>query len=387
MRNVSESTVEPKWPAHLAEFITLQMIAGLAFSGNLLVCILFVRKKNLLKKSYNIYFLLLAIIDILIAVTMAITYVIVLSDVIPVHFGSVRLGEFVCRVLWSRWLLYCLVVLSVYICLLLTIERWYAVAKPLNYQAASNKKKVITSFIIASVFALVFTCSYPLEVSYWPGQTRPSCTWKPVTGKSRGLWAVFQFIGQILAPSLVMMGLFCHIIRKTQVNVVPMYDLSDRRPSNTMTSRTSHNTQRTVTKMIATASVCMILCWGPNQVFYLLSKFGFLTLDSTVHHYLEALTFFNSCLNPAIYGVTSQTFRKGYWEVLLGLCPMGMRVRLAQSREGLGESVGSVVFLVHTLHRRRSFDWRFDGIRASVAMQIDNNPANSAEATTTASLS
>ncbi|XP_020914250.1 somatostatin receptor type 4-like [Exaiptasia diaphana] len=380
MGNVSQDST-PKLAHHLSEFVTYEVTAGLAFAGNLLVCILFFRKKTLLKKSYNMYFLGLALLDILIAVTMAITYAIVLIDVIPFSFGNRRLGEFVCRVLWSRWLLYCLFALSVYICLFLTIERWYAVVRPLNYQGTSNKKRVIISIVIATVFALIFTCTFPMEVSYLSGLSghTMTCVWKPVTGYSSGVWGVFQFIGLLFVPSLIMIGLFCHIIYKKQVTVMPMHDFRSRRHSN-MITQTVHTTQRTVTKMIATASIFMILCWAPNQVYYLLSRFGILKRDSTIHHYLEALTFFNSCVNPVIYGVTSQTFRKGYWEVFLGLCPASIRLRLAQSRGGLGETVGSVVFLVHTLHRRRSYDWRFEGIRASVAVQVENNPTMSSDA-------
>lgn len=380
MSNVSQD-LTPKLARHLSEFLTYEIIAALAFASNLLVCILFLRKRTLLKKSYNMYFLALALLDILIAVTMAITYVIVLNDVITFSFGNQRLGDFLCRVLWSRWLLYCLFALSVYICLLLTVERWYAVVRPLNYQGSSSKRRVIVSLGVATVFALIFTCTFPMEVSYLtglPGQPM-ACVWKPINGYSSGVWGVFQFIGLLLIPTLGMMGLLCHIIHKTQVTIVPMNDLRNRRHSNIVT-QTVHTTQRTVTKMIAAASIFMILCWAPNQVYFLLSKFGILKLDSTIHHYLEALTFFNSCVNPAIYGVTSQTFRKGYWEVLLGLCPASVRVRLEQSRGGLRESVGSVVFLVHTLHRRRSFDWRFEGIRASVAVQIENNPTVSSDA-------
>lgn len=351
------------------EFIIYEVVAGLVFAGNFLVCVLFARKKVLLRKTYNIYFLILSVTDIFISFTLATTPVFILSDFLPFSL-HVRSAGTICRILWSRWLLYTLGIFSVYICLLLTIERWFAVVKPMNYQGNFNKKKVFFSLVFAALLALIFTSSTLIETTYLRDSFGGiQCRRKPISRLFRRAWGICRFLGESVIPSFIMIGLFIHVIVKTHCSVSPMFDVSNRRLSNM--GRTCQ-TQKAVIKMIGTATFFMILCWIPNQTINLLSKFGHAEIDSPLHHYLEVLTFFNSCINPAIYGITSRTFRKGYWEILLGFCPPRVRVRLAQSRGGLGESLGSVIFLVHAIHRRKSYDWRFEGMRPATAVANAN---------------
>ncbi|XP_031556519.1 neuropeptide FF receptor 1-like [Actinia tenebrosa] len=350
------------------ELIFYEVVAFLIFAGNLLVCVLFARKKVLLRKTYNIYFLILSITDLLISFALAMTPLFILSDILPFSL-HVRSAGSICRVLWSRWLLYTLGIFSIYICLLLTIERWFAVVKPLSYQGNFNKKKVTFSLVCAASLALMFTSSTIIETTYSQdniGAIR--CRRRPISELYNRAWGLCRFLGECLIPSFIMLGLFIHVILKTHCSVAPMFDVTDRRLSNM--GRTSQ-TQKAVIKMIGTATFFMILCCLPNQTLYLLSKFGHAEIDTPLHHYLEVLTFFNSCINPAIYGITSKTFRKGYWEILLRLCPPRIRVRLAQTRGGLGESLGSVVFLVHAIHRRKSYDWRFEGMRPATTTNLN----------------
>ncbi|EDO32122.1 predicted protein, partial [Nematostella vectensis] len=112
------------------------------FIGNSMVLALFVRKKHLLRKTYNVFFLTLATTDFTISINILFTPTFIFRESFPYPNGYLG-GEIVCRLLWSRWLLYTLGVSSVFLCLLLTIERWFAVVQPLRYQASFSKRRVV----------------------------------------------------------------------------------------------------------------------------------------------------------------------------------------------------------------------------------------------------
>ena len=57
----------------------------------------------------------------------------VLGNVFPYPTNHV-IGEIFCRFIWSRVILFQLVVFSAYICMALATERWYAVVRPFQYQ-------------------------------------------------------------------------------------------------------------------------------------------------------------------------------------------------------------------------------------------------------------
>ena len=59
-------------------------------------------------------------------------------------------------------------------------------------------------------------------------------------------------------------------------------------------------------------------CWAPNQLMFLLYNFGVpLSFASPIYHIGVILAVGNSCVNPVIYTVTNQPFRRGIREVFL----------------------------------------------------------------------
>ena len=87
-----------------------------------------IQDRKLLRKSYNILILSLAVADILTAINLITNPAFVLGDAFPYPSNPI-LSDIFCRVIWSRMLLFQLLVFSAYICLGLVTERWYAVIR------------------------------------------------------------------------------------------------------------------------------------------------------------------------------------------------------------------------------------------------------------------
>ena len=54
----------------------------------------------------------------------------------------------------------------------------------------------------------------------------------------------------------------------------------------------------------------------PGQINFYLYKWGISRAANDMQFYFILLGFFNSCINPFLYGITSQKYRKGYMEIL-----------------------------------------------------------------------
>ena len=122
--------------------ISYGIISVMAIFGNTLTIVMFVIERQLLKKSYNVLIMCLAISDGLTAFNIIINPFYVLGDAFPYTQNPI-LGEIACRFINSRMLVFQLIVFSVYITLVLTAERWFAVVRPHQHNHAFSRKKVL----------------------------------------------------------------------------------------------------------------------------------------------------------------------------------------------------------------------------------------------------
>ena len=183
--------------------VTYSIICTIAILGNALVIMVFVWDKKLLKKSYNLLILSLAIADVLTAITLITNPGFVLGDSFPVSTNPV-LGEIFCRVIWSRAFIFQLVVFSVYLSLALTTERWFAVVKPQKYCAFFSKKRILIYVVSSWVWSFALTCSGVIEKSYNPSANK--CEHKTYLRGYlfRPLVGSFQVLMKVFVPCLVM---------------------------------------------------------------------------------------------------------------------------------------------------------------------------------------
>ena len=326
-----ESSTQPTHVAHI-------IIASLALTGNSLVCLLFWKNRVLLKKSYNVFLLILAITDLVTAVVLLVSSALILSGLLP-NRDNILANKIFCHGIWSGWILFMLSDASIYICLVLTYKRWCAVVKPLSFTTNFNKRRLIGTSVAICLIAVFSTLPRYFEVYY--DVSHPEnlcCSWKALSAPKRQYMAVIQLAMNIIFPSGVMIGIYCHMLYRTRIHknrVLP----SDR----------ALRTRQARTRMVRIALFVMLTCWMPYQILYLLSLFGVTQLDSTPYHWTTALVFVTSCLNPFIYGVTNHTYRRGYFEIALGCCPVKVHGFLSRH---LSQTHHAAV-LVHSIHGRR----------------------------------
>ena len=327
-------TENPSQGTHVAHII----IACFAFGGNAMVCLLFSKNKVLLKKSYNVFLLLLAMTDLLMAIVLLVSSAFRLSDMLPKQ-DSVLASKIFCHVVWSGWLLFTLSDASVYICLVLTYKRWCAVVQPLAFTSNFHRRRFVVISLVICLLATFSTLPRFFEVDY--DASRPNyCSWKVNSTTKHQSLAAIQLTLNIIFPSGVMTGIYCNMLYKTRLQkhrVLPNDRALQRRKGRR--------------KMVRVALVVMFFCWMPYQLLYFLSMVDVTQVDSTTHHWTTILVFVTACINPFIYGVTNHTYRRGYFEIALGCCPV--KVHGFLSRHLPMSQMHHAAILVSSIHGRR----------------------------------
>ncbi|KAJ7363445.1 hypothetical protein OS493_009599 [Desmophyllum pertusum] len=298
-------------PAGITPFtqIAYSITATVAFLGNMLVISVFCRDRKLLKKSYNMLILSLAIADVLTAVSLISNPAFVLGDSFPYPTNHV-LGDIFCRVIWSRAFLFQLVVFSAYICMALATERWYAVIKPHKYSETFNMKRTLVYIFLVWLWSVILCCTSLFEVAYVPSNPpNRRCKWQLFWGKQpvRAIVAIIQVLLKMVLPSFTMLFLFIHMVYKTSKSTVASVE-----------SRAKMRGK--MTRMIGTACIILIICFAPSQTNYALAMAGKVKLDTKLHHTLSLLVFISSCLNPFIYGLSNKNYRLGFQKMLCPKC-------------------------------------------------------------------
>ena len=69
-------------------------------------------------------------------------------------------------------------------------------------------------------------------------------------------------------------------------------------------------------RMCVIVALLFTICWFPNQLYYVLSSYGLVRLDTTSHWFTVVLVMFNSCINPVIYCSTHRDYRKRFLSLL-----------------------------------------------------------------------
>ena len=74
-----------------------------------------------------------------------------------------------------------------------------------------------------------------------------------------------------------------------------------------------------MTRMIGLMTCILLICFSPNQFFFIFATAGKATIDSVLHHYIVFLAFTTICANPFIYGLNNADYRQRCRRVLFSI--------------------------------------------------------------------
>ena len=278
--------------------------------GNTLTIMVFVRDKKLLKKSHNVFILCLAIADVLTSILVLTSRGFGLGDLYP-RPTNIVLGEIFCRFFWSRVVIFQLVFFSVYITLLLAIERWVAVVKPCKYQMAFKGKRLTGYIVFCWIWSFILNWTGIADANFEPNNSPSNdvCVFRFVLSGSfsRKFQLVFNIFFKMFLPCLSMIGLYVHMIVTTNNSPVA-------------SAESKAKLRGKMTKMVGIMACNLLITFSPNQFFYTLAVVGKAQLDTPLHHFTAFLLFTTICVNPLIYGISNANYRQRYKKLLFPAC-------------------------------------------------------------------
>ena len=272
-------------------YVIFSLIVVLSFFGNILVLYVLVTRPSYLKHPYNIFIFSLAVTDVVTVFFLVFSRFLFLP---PVPDGNQISREIFCRTIWSALVLFDLFYISLYTAVVLTVERWLAVVKPLVYRSM-KPHHAVKAVVFVWVWGILINLTTVFRAKF--NEAKQKCTWTSLNVANDELsW--FDFTLQTLIPFFVITFLYSHILYTMRNN------------SNIGLSRRQSIKRATVVAF--TASSAMVCATVPSRVTFMLSKVGIVDPNGLLHFSLVTLSLCNSFFNPILYGIYSSQFRSEY---------------------------------------------------------------------------
>ena len=215
-----------------------------------------------------------------------------------------------CYIIANQYLVFTLGIVSLYTVTLLAFERWFAVFRPLRYRTKLGSQNVRKYLLFVWLSSFAVNSTHIIETKFlFRGENTTQhrgCVFKQIAGNEvRVVIGILEICIKFVAPVIILLTTFIHLYHF-------MKNSTEGAPS-----RQSHAAVTRVTKMAALTSLVMVLCWFPNQLYYLLFKLNIVQLNTSWHRATVILCMFNSCLNPCIFLVSNKLYRQKAKELLI----------------------------------------------------------------------
>ncbi|XP_038639716.1 urotensin-2 receptor-like [Scyliorhinus canicula] len=246
--------------------------------------------------SLYVYITNLALADLL--------YLFTIPFVVCTYFAKDWYFEEIgCRVLLSLDLL--TMHASIFILTIMSVERYRAVAMPLDIRASATCRKVITMaiWLTSCLLTLPMMVMIHLKETTNPtGTAKRICypTWKPEAYKA---YLTILFNTSVLAPGVIIGCLYIRLAQAYWVSGRMMLDIRNR------------TLKQKVLYMIFSIILAYWACFVPFWVWQLVKLYNYESLRLTplahmyVNFFVTCLTYSNSCINPFLYTLLTKNYK------------------------------------------------------------------------------
>ncbi|XP_029677270.1 QRFP-like peptide receptor isoform X1 [Formica exsecta] len=263
------------------------------------------------------------------------------------------MGIFLCKVV--HYMQSVSAICSVVTLTAMSVERYYAIVHPMRAQytcTISQARRIVIITWIASFLLgipMIFTQTHKQVgekyIAYW-------CVRDSEAGLLWRFHEIYMLIVVLILPLSIMAFCYATIcweiwrVMKRRYHMTSRHALSpnsvdtesipmtQRQSGNERKSRRDENddesrTIKQVVKMLVAVVVLFAICWAPMLIDNVLTAYGYLPrLKNGTHKHLntmfQLMAYFNSCINPIVYGFMSKHFRESFLSAACGgwiCCP------------------------------------------------------------------
>ncbi|CAB4001719.1 neuropeptide FF receptor 1-like [Paramuricea clavata] len=306
--NNTDTALVPEPYASMVIRLTLYAVVFiLTVIGNIVVIMVIMKNRKLrsIETNYYGYYLLnLAIADLSVAL-LVIPFTVVYNE-----SGDWPFSAFLCKVIPT--LLVASLCASILTLLVLTCERYWSICYPFKQSLTRNKLLVILGLVWFLSFAAASPelVVYELNTEHVSGaqiQEKYPCAEQWSSNKQRQAYTAFLFIFSYLLPLVVILAAYLRIVYELQTSKAECFGPNDE-----------DHIKKTVRVLIIVVA-SFALCYLPEKVLFIWIDYG----NGGYYPYIDILMkysyffqWFNSCLNPIIYGAVDINFRNFYASLL-----------------------------------------------------------------------
>ena len=272
--------------------------ASFSFIANLLVVVLFTCRKRLLSIPHNRCILSLAITDILTSISVLLSFILDEQAYDPESHNYLT-REFYCRVIWSKFLPFALGVTSLYISVVLSLERWLAVRRSIFYKSRFRNRHMNVLILLAWFLGFTAEASIMVLVEGVYDDPRKSCRHALARNKEFSIsLSTGLFLFQTVIPITLIVVAYIDVFRGIKASL--QFSASARVESVSGIKRL-----RKVTKVAAITTFVIAVCWLPCSIYF---YYTLLKYEPRIDEYrnpllvfVGLLSFSIGCINPCIY--------------------------------------------------------------------------------------
>lgn len=311
------------------EAIFMGIIVGLMFVtallGNFLVMYTVYRNTLLRQQCSSIFVVNLAVCDFLIALLL-----------MPGFFGvlinrSWLAESFFCQL--NGFLNHLLGICAIHALVLISIDRFYAVMKPLKYRAKMTMQKSLYAVFYVWIQAIIFALVPVPQGWYQFNDSFLCCTFTPSSHHApKHLYIYSLYFFNFVIPLVIMLAAYYkifHVAKRhsgrigpavVQLGAIGIQELVAIRKD--IGRQREARAARNITFVVA-AFLCCHVPYITLKLLQLQNGFTLqLPLAATIS--VKLLNFLKSSLDPIIYGLCQRKFRSAFSSIL----PSGIRVRI-----------------------------------------------------------
>ncbi|XP_036383190.1 neuropeptide FF receptor 2a [Megalops cyprinoides] len=320
--------------------------------GNGVVCFIVLRSKNM-RTVTNLFILNLAVSDLLVGIFCMPTTL--LDNIIT----GWPFGSLVCKM--SGMVQGISVSASVFTLVAIAVDRFRCIVYPFKQKLTISTSTLIIVIIWVLAISIMCPSGVMLQVTkeqtirvflgdgnrtnpfYWCRENWPN-------QEMRKIYTTVLFANIYLAPLSLIVIMYARIGITLFKTAVPV----GGKPGHENRHTVSKKKQRVI-KMLLVVALLFILSWLPLWTLMMLSDYASLTehqyrvINIYIYPFAHWLAFFNSSVNPIIYGFFNENFRRGFQAAFkFQLCSADMERRKTYSHRVQGNAVLPANLLVST---------------------------------------
>lgn len=240
-------------------------------------------------------------------------------------FGGI-VGTITCKLV--NFVIGTTIAVSVFALLTISVERYIAVVKPLAYPKFI-KRPILLSIAIWFLSVLFMSVSlFTHDVEIAPGGIALCfMDWEPLfSSVSQKIFYSAVAIVLYVLPLFAIAVLSAFIIRKLNKTTAA---LDGDQPAEHASS-TSRKRNHRVMRMLLVVVTLFAVCWLPIHVLHIVINFFadvYISLPPSVALFLFWVSHANSALNPCVFILLNDSFRKSFMGILRSLCRRNHQVR------------------------------------------------------------